>query len=976
MDKFQKALFTSIFGLLFLLSGCTGSDSDNTDQNNNGNNQINSTKVMFSVSRSINRLNIDTNKLQAFLTIDDQPRQAMTLSESGDQFEVTINVTTGSHDFRIEFELSEDDFGNKSIPLVAATKNMQIGTGSNHLAYEESEYVDVDSDEDGFSNVKEVDAKSDPFNKDSKPDVTSATVAISPANLSRIGGAQSLTLTFSESMNPSSLAIEGDLNDFSDGGVWSTTSKNNDTLTFTPSTSWEEGVLQASVNVDDTAGVPIDPLNLSYVVDLTSPAGSPTPVNDSVISPSQTIVIVFEESINEGDFALSGSLAEYTDGGNWSTSTVINDTLTINPTDQWPAGQQTLTVNGSDLVGNPIAALDLSYTVDASSATSNVAPQSGSVINDSQAIVVNFSKNMDTSSLILGGSLAQQSNGGAWSSNKLDNDTLTISPESTWSAGPKILTIDVTDTVGNPVASLELAYTVDSTAPTAIANPASDGLINGSQKIVVTFSESIDKNSLALNGTMASLSNGGTWNSIGAQNTTLTISPTSSWSSGNQTLGVSAKDIVGNSMDTLKLNYSVDVTKPKALITPASNATINGKQAIVVKFSESMLTSSLQLSGLMATQSNGGTWSSTKDTLTISPASSWKSGSQSLTVSATDLVGNQADTINAVYTVDALSPNAQISPPSGANILDDQIIKIVFSESMDTNTTAISGSLASAAKPGAWSKTNVNNDTLTLSPSSAWPDGNQNISITVKDLVGNPAVIALTYEIQSQYNPNDYQLSGRLNFNGSSITNRTTETPTLWARDESTGKAIDGESIKYYPQTGYYGINGLPNGKVGLSLYIHVTGALASLPGNFDTFHTVDLSALTREEAIAHDIELAEVLHLLKPYDNNQITLTTDDYPPHSSPVYFSWEPIQGAVRYQVTISRYSHSPSYEFIENMFSSNITSGANAVTVTLPKSAVNEHYQFNIYAYNSSGVRIGIYHTVYKNGLGWDYRFIVN
>ena len=52
----------------------------------------------------------------------------------------------------------------------------------------------------------------------------------------------------------------------------------------------------------------------------------------------------------------------------------------------------------------------------------------------SAIITVVFSESMDTSSLMLGGDLAAESNGGVWSNTANDNDTLSFNPATSWSA--------------------------------------------------------------------------------------------------------------------------------------------------------------------------------------------------------------------------------------------------------------------------------------------------------------------------------------------------------------------------------------------------------------------------------------------------------------------------------------------------------------------------------------------------------------
>ena len=119
-----------------------------------------------------------------------------------------------------------------------------------------------------------------------------------------------------------------------------------------------------------------------------------------------------------------------------------------------------------------------------------------------------------------------------------------------------------------------------------------------------------------------------------------------------------------------------DTTAPTATVTTNAPALPNAalvpeSTVITVLFSESMDTSAgaLQLGGEMASESNGGIWSTTansNDTLTISPSSAWfGSPGRSLTIDALDLAGNALSTLylsydiyrGTVYYVDASQPD-------------------------------------------------------------------------------------------------------------------------------------------------------------------------------------------------------------------------------------------------------------------------------------------------------------------------------
>lgn len=86
-----------------------------------------------------------------------------------------------------------------------------------------------------------------------------------------------------------------------------------------------------------------------------------------------------------------------------------------------------------------------------------------------------------------------------------------------------------------------------------------------------------------------------------------------------------------------------------------TGATLPSTAPIVVRFSETMDPSSLQLAGTLSSDSNRGTWSQTafaNDTLTLTPKTRWNVGSTgTLSIDAKDLAGNSMATLTASYFV-------------------------------------------------------------------------------------------------------------------------------------------------------------------------------------------------------------------------------------------------------------------------------------------------------------------------------------
>ncbi|WP_345985985.1 putative metal-binding motif-containing protein [Sulfurimonas sp. HSL-1656] len=92
--------------------------------------------------------------------------------------------------------------------------------------------------------------------------------------------------------------------------------------------------------------------------------------------------------------------------------------------------------------------------------TAIAVPESSSDIEVNDTVAVVFTRSMDTTSLLLSGTMAPQSNGGAWSTDVHANDRLTFSAKTFWSEGAQTLVIDVNDTGANALGQLSLSYTV------------------------------------------------------------------------------------------------------------------------------------------------------------------------------------------------------------------------------------------------------------------------------------------------------------------------------------------------------------------------------------------------------------------------------------------------------------------------------------------------------------------------------------
>jgi hypothetical protein len=241
-------------------------------------------------------------------------------------------------------------------------------------------------------------------------------------------------------------------------------------------------------------------------------------------------------------------------------------------------------------------------------------------------------------------------------------------------------------------------------------------------------------------------------------------------------------------------------------------------------------------------------------------------------------------------------------------------------------------------------------------------------AIAVKPGMTDSYVESVTYTLGAP----GVTLAGRITYRDSPLSATTAVQPDFWFRDELIVLGLPGVLTSYDNVSGEYGFTNLPQHEVGISIYVHVTGSVASLPGNYYGWQDVDLSLLSPEQASHHDIPVSQIIHLTSPFDNNQRP-TIGSYETYASPVLFQWDPIEGADHYSYVITEYSDSPTYAFVRTAAWGTIP--GTSAQVALDPSAAECHYELVVHAYNAAGTMIGRIMTTYTSGVGWDYRFRV-
>ncbi|WP_226648080.1 Ig-like domain-containing protein [Microbulbifer variabilis] len=215
--------------------------------------------------------------------------------------------------------------------------------------------------------------------------------------------------------------------------------------------------------------------------------------------------------------------------------------------------------------------------------------------------------------------------------------------------------------------------------------------------------------------------------------------------------GNSSGDNSGDGTETNSDNGSegVDTTPPttdgpgsdtqplSVSLKPASGSIIGPNEDIQLNFSTSIQLDNVTLSGTMG--EDGVITQLDEDTLIVNPKAGWVNLSEyTLVINAGIDADNSMEEVVAFYQIDTQPPSVVNFTPGTVRLENDDIIKVLFSESMDVESLQLTGSLTEDGYTIAWSETNVRNDTLSIKPDTTWESGqDRDISIDVNDQAGN-----------------------------------------------------------------------------------------------------------------------------------------------------------------------------------------------------------------------------------------------
>jgi hypothetical protein len=216
-------------------------------------------------------------------------------------------------------------------------------------------------------------------------------------------------------------------------------------------------------------------------------------------------------------------------------------------------------------------------------------------------------------------------------------------------------------------------------------------------------------------------------------------------------------------------------------------------------------------------------------------------------------------------------------------------------------------------------------------------------------------------------------IQGYVTYNGNPVTNMLDALgieAEIILSDEGTHQRFP-SSPSYNATTGFYSIPNIPQGSYGLEVRVEMLPKDGKhLPGDYDGIvNNILVPAGTT--VVTQDARVEKLLHLVAPIDNSVLLPWPGPvFDLHISPVLMDWADLVEAAYYRYRVDQCT-SDTYDIIYTTGDLDIT--PSQVSLTLPSSGPNDHYEFTLNAYNGSGLLVGRLMMEYLSGYGWDYRF---
>ncbi len=271
-----------------------------------------------------------------------------------------------------------------------------------------------------------------------------------------------------------------------------------------------------------------------------------------------------------------------------------------------------------------VTSVDWSFTIDTAAPSLSVTSPTVTLTNVSDVQVVGTT-DTDATAAVNGDPVA------------VDPTTGVFETTVTLAEGSNVITIEAFDAAGN-TATVAKAITLDTIAPAvAITSPPSSFTLDASPQVVPVAGTAEVGVSLVVNGQAVAVSPAGTW------------SVSLALSVGSRLIRAVATDAAGNSATVTRL-VGLDSTAPVLTLTSPTDGTTTDRPTVTVAGTVDDIAAAILVNGMLVYPTATGAWSVTVGLV---------EGSNTITVSAFDAMGNQATPITLHVTYTSPVPNLQ-----------------------------------------------------------------------------------------------------------------------------------------------------------------------------------------------------------------------------------------------------------------------------------------------------------------------------